>query len=711
MSREARPKRAPQLTNLLLQAQRRGLDIMEELLQQTRESLQRQREQTRDLVARDRCTRALSALTLVAPALRERYPGLLAEAFERELDDSPASSAFAASGPVSLKFEQLGLMDERQMQSHISAGRGLQQALAELETELAELDGLVSALLGFEQARPERNPLRPEVFLQTLQRLTDEAEGEHEPRAAWVQTMVPLLGKTLQPVYRALLLQLQQQALPHAAPAATAPPAPAIPDDGGLTLQQLHGLVSGSPGVDAPGLAQTVVTQVMGQLTADAHLLAPMRQLLQDLAPKLQPLAQADPHFFNDKQHPARQLLEEIALRSFAFESEQAEGFADFMLTLRQALVGIDARSAAQPATYLAVLDKLRRLWTQEDRLLQARRQSALQALQQAERRNQLAQELAAQVRARPGAAQLPAVVLAFACGPWAQVMAQARQGGEALQTLQPETLLDDLLWSVNPDLSRQQPGRLVKLIPRLVAGLRQGLALIHYPTEQLQQFLDELLVLHQGGLDALAPAAAPAARAQPPLPQEDRPWLAPEEARDSGFMDEPTPDTEPVGLMPRAEPAEFSPTEPMGLPMPAGDFASTEPLGLADMLALRTEAETSPVPEPATEVPAAMARPVPAGGLGLLQPGAWVELATGGQWARLQLNWINDPGTLYLFAGPGGSNHSMTRRMLERLLDEDRLRLLAAGGVVERAFDAVAEQAMRNSGRKDLKDHPDRGN
>lgn len=705
MSREASPKRASQLADLLQQARRRGLDIMDELLQQTREALQRQREQTRDLVERDSRARALSALTLVAPTLRLRYPELLAEAFERELDDSPASSAFAASGPVSIKFDQLELMDERQMQSHISAGRGLQQALAELETELAELDGLVSALLGFAQARPERNPLRPEVFLQALQRLTDEAEGEHEPRTAWVQAMLPLLGKALQPVYRTLLQQLQQQlqqqALPHAAPAVPVP-APAIPDDGGLTLQQLHGLVSGAPGPDASTLAQTVVTQVMGQLTADAHLLAPVRQLLQDLAPKLQPLAQADPHFFSDKQHPARQLLEEIAQRSFAFESEQAEGFADFMVTLRQALAVIDVRSATQPAIYVAVLDKLRRLWAQEDRLLQARRQSALQALQQAERRNQLAQELAGQVRARPGAAQLPAVVLAFACGPWAQVMAQARLDGEALQTLQPEALLDDLLWSVSPELSRQHPGRLVKLIPRLVAGLRQGLERVHYPTEQLQQFLDQLLVLHQGGLDALAPATAPATPPLP-LPQQDGPWLAPEEARDSGFMDEPASDAGPM-----AAPTEFAATEPLGLTPPVGDFASTEPLGLDDLLALRTGTEAPLVSEPALAVPAAVARPTPADGLGLLQPGAWVELARGDQWARLQLSWINDPGTLYLFVGPGGSHHSMTRRMFERLLAEDRMRLVAAGGVVERAFDAVAEQAMRNSVRKDLKDHPD---
>ena len=65
MSREASPKRAPQLADLLQQAQRRGLDIMDELLQQTRESLQRQREQAEQALlkqtAAHRGNRGLSA--------------------------------------------------------------------------------------------------------------------------------------------------------------------------------------------------------------------------------------------------------------------------------------------------------------------------------------------------------------------------------------------------------------------------------------------------------------------------------------------------------------------------------------------------------------------------------------------------------------------------------------------------------------------------
>lgn len=706
----------PQLVALLQEAARLGLDIMDGLLRLTRDELQRQIQGTRDLLERDVRTRMLSALTQVAPELRTRYPQLLHACFERETSDDPVTTSFD-TGPVSIKFEQLELMDDQQVQSRISAGRALQQALNEAELELAELNTLVSTLMGFDQVRPERNPLRPEVFLQALQDLVDASAGDSSLRSGWAQVMLPLLGKTLRPVYQDLLGYLRQQKVqpvryviskaPVGAPGVSGAAAggtaggPALasgraPSIGagvggsaptpaharaaapayaaGLTVQQLRGLIAGAAQPDSAALVQQVVGLIIEQITGDERLLPPVRQLIQSLAPQLLSLAQGDPHFFSDKNHPARLLLEEVAQRSLAFESVQASGFADFLAQLRQSLTALHVA-----ADFEAVLGKLRRSWAQEDRLQQARQQAALQALQQAGRRNALAGELAAQIRALPEVALVPDVVVDFACGPWAQVMAQAQLEGDAvLNALKPEVLLEELFWSVRPDQNRQQSARLVKLIPQLLKGLRQGLEQIKYPSEQLQQFLDQLLVLHQGGMDGAITAGARAARPSQPAAG---PWLAPEEARDSGFMD----DLEPPPV--ESHEHNFRSTEPMTLP----DFPATEPMTLEDLQAIQAQA---PAGEPAVPV---------AGAPVALQPGDWVQLHSEGEWVRLHLLWINDPGTLYLFSGPSGSNHSMTRRMFDRLLGEGRLRLISQGGVVERAFDAVAELAMRNSVFMDL--------
>ncbi len=702
--------RSTQLDGLIWEASRRGLDVMDSLLRQTREALQRQIDQTRDLLARDARARVVSALAQSAPEMRARFPEALQRAFERELGDSPVTTTLDA-GPSSIKFEQLELMDEQEVQTRISAVRGLQQALMDAENELTELNTLVSAILGFDQVRPERNPFRPEIYVEALQGLISEMQGDSAAQTLCRQIMVPLLGKSLRPVYLELLAYLKAQKVqpvryaiqrtassgaagagpvPHQAPQAQATMAgrqsprrtPEVQGGlaqqvvaGQLTVQQLHGLVSGAT-PDADQLVQEVVQLILASITGDERILPPVRELIAGLKPALLQLARNDLHFFSDKQHPARLLLEELAQHSFAYDSVAAEGFDEFLADMRDTLARLDPAAGASE-TFERVLVRLRHIWSQAEQRRQVQQQAAVQALQQAEKRNQLANQIAQHIRKQPGTVLVPDLVVDFACGPWAQVMAQAQIEGKVDQPGEPDhvALLEDLFWSVRPDQTRQQPAQLAKLIPQLVRGLRRGLERIHYPSEQLQYFLDQLFALHQGGLDGVS-----AARSQKLLPQQPvaRTWLAPEEARDSGFMDD----------LGGGEAPDFAATAPADFP---GEFPATEPMGLVER-----EIDTGQAP---LESEAAS----PALSLDHLQQGSWVELLVSGHWTRLQLAWVNESATLCLFSSASGSNHSMTRRMFDRLVAQAQLRLVAQGPVVERAFDAVAELAMRNSVYMDI--------
>jgi len=705
--------RSAQLDGLMREASRRGLDIMDGVLRQTRETLQQQIDQTRDLLARDARARVVSVVVQSAPEMRARFPETLQRAFERELGDNPVTTTLDA-GPSSIKFEQLELMDEQDVQVRISAARGLQQALQDAEHELTELNTLVSALLGFDQVRPERNPFRPEVYVEALQGLISEMQGDSAAQTQCRQIMVPLLGKSLRPVYQELLVYLKMQKvqpvgyviqravssgavgtgsvstqMPPAQAAMAGRPAPVPSSQGGLaqqvyagqlTVQQLHGLVSGAT-PDADQLVQEVVKLILASITGDERILPPVRELIAGLKPALLQLARSDLHFFSDKQHPARQLLEELAQHSFAYDRAEAEGFAEFLADMRDTLARLNPAAGASE-TFERVLVRLRHIWSQAEQRRQVQQQAAVQALQQAEKRNQLARQIAEHIRKQPGTVLVPDLVVDFACGPWAQVMAQAQIEGKVEQPGAPDhvALLEDLFWSVRPDQVRQQPGQLVKIIPQLVQGLRQGLQSIHYPPDQLQQFLDQLFALHQGGLDSGSAARSPKPAASPVA----KTWLAPEEARDSGFMDDLGAEEAPdfSATVPAEFPAEFPATEPMGLGGGGSDDGQLPP----------------------DEGPASVA---PALSLDQLQPGSWVELLVSGQWMRLQLAWLSDNAHLCLFSSAGGANHSMTRRMFDRLVVREHLRLVAQGPVVERAFDAVAELAMRNSVYMDIQADP----
>ncbi|HBH39793.1 MAG TPA: hypothetical protein DDX06_15565, partial [Curvibacter sp.] len=404
-SRPASVARTPQIDGLIREAARQGLDIMENLLRQSREALQRQIDQSRDLMARDDRARAVSALVQSAPELRIRFPEVLKQAFERDLDDSPATTTIDV-GPSSIKFEQLELMDEREVQMRISAVRGLQQAMLETEHELAELNTLVSAILGFDQVRPERNPFRPEVFVDALQNLINGMQGDAAAQTQCRQIMVPLLGKCLRAVYKDLLVYLKKQQVqpvryviqrgaagaaagpgvvvrPSAVAPMVAPSGPVAQSQGTglaqqvyagqLTVQQLHGLISGTQ-QDATQLVQEVVGLFLRNITGDGHLLPPVRQLIAGLEPALLQLARVDLHFFSDKKHPARVLLEEIAQHSFAYDSERAEGFAEFMDALELPLRSITPTTATAE-TFALVLAQLRQDWDEAERRREAQQQ------------------------------------------------------------------------------------------------------------------------------------------------------------------------------------------------------------------------------------------------------------------------------------------------------------------------------------------------
>lgn len=804
---------------------RQGIEMVDELVRTGREALQRQAEASRDVDERDNRARAVMALLQNAPDMRRRYPEALKRAFDRDLKDSPATTTFDTA-PTSIRFDQLELMDENEVQERISAVRGVQQVLQESEAELAELNALMSAMLGFTYVRPERNPLRPEIFLDAMRDLLHDMPVDTRTQSLWAQVLLPQLGKQLRAVYRDLVNRLQRDKVqparysinagapaspssssagapggaggndsgmgqvfsgggggggmmgggsypaagPYAAagaggyavgydpsayaahvggsgggvvgysgPGGVVPPGmvaipagmigvapgalgmspdmalaplatprwPAERAGGGspnLTVEQLHGLMAGT-GENTDQLAQEVVNLLIANIAGDPRVLPQVWQLIYELEPALLELAQHDRDFFHNKKHPARMLMEQVVQHSFAYPTPEATGFDEFLEPLQAALRDIDPAAVRGPEPFAVALDRLRAQWVEVEKVRRSQQEAAVEALKKAEQRNELARQIALHIQQQPETIRVPDVVVEFAMGPWAQVMAQARMEGWIDKPGVPDvvSLLEDLFWSVRPELTRERAGRLVRIIPKLIQGLREGLSHISYPEEATQAFFSDLFTLHQKAMEgasatrvvaqspaastsqaaSAAPAASVAAAARP-----NKTWLAPKEASATGFMDDlESPEDKPAPLANRGA-------------APGQDFMATEPMEPVDR-----ESDTSrmPIDATSTQPPETTSPAVPAQlTLEQLRTGDWVELKVENQWTRLQLAWANDQATLCLFSSAGGTNHSMTRRMFDRLVGQSQLRLVSQGAIVDRAFDAVAKMAMLNSVKRE---------
>ena len=384
----------------------------------------------------------------------------------------------------------------------------------------------------------------------------------------------------------------------------------------------------------AQALGLEVVHLMVDNLAADPRLLPGVRDVVRDLEPALLRLALVDPRFFSDREHPARQLLEEITQRSLAWSSADDPGFSTFMDALQQATDALLDAGGTGPESFDIALTALQDAWDEAQPRGRRNRERAVRALMRAEQRNLLAQRLARQVLERPDAAAAPPEALAFLTGPWAQVMAQARLA-DTTGSEDPwgyGWVVQTVLWSVQPALAARVAAHHRQLVARIDDGLR---SIDHLPadTDRWQNLLSALRDL---ALSAATGSALRSGETEAP-PDQVNTWLAPIEMHESGFV----PDS----------------ALPLGAALPE-----------ADTLALQH-----------------------------LDIGAYVDLHGDG-WERWQLTWASPHGLLFMFTHAGGTTRSMTRSKLNSMMGQGTLRLVSAHPVVEGALDAVARAAWRNT-------------
>lgn len=773
-----------------------GAVLMGKMAEAARNALNARELVTRDFRERDAIAESAKQLRHWEPKLCARYQEALEFAFQNP--DKVKKTATPSMADV--QFDQLELMDEVQVLTSVTMARTQQVAMLSAEASLAELNTLISTTLGLGVVRPERNPLRPEVYVQALKDVVEQTGVPATVQLDWLGAMSVTLGQELRGLYAALADRLRNAGVvaagyaiaqtpmaagigrgvaqtegvaqaDHAPQTAAAPkPAPArsagtgaelpqmAPVPAGmrgksevlLTLDKLRRLLSGeleaapvnhvqafaarfaqefeggAPSAPPPvqtdfdatvpaalealtemkqvdrvvqslqdrrtrdvsaqpvasgsvesvesvrsalrrhvnGVAQAlsleVVALMVDNMARDARLLPPVQALIRNLEPALGRLAMVDPRFFTDKQHAARVLLQDVTHRSLAYVNTEAPGFDGFMARIEKALKPLTVAQIDNAEPFENAHQQLLESWRAEEQEKQAAREHAVMALQHAEQRNLLAEKIARDIDSHPDAAQVPAVVVDFLCGPWAQVVAQARitDGVGSKSAAKYQSLISAMLWSVHPDLPSRNIAKLTKLVPLLIGTLREGLEIIRYPATRTSAFLEALMGLHQKAFRK----ASRGAEVEPETPtldtdsrfgrpsrfHEGDPWVDPEEAKTSNFVDIAIEDDVPETSKADSPPAKV------------------------DMLI-----------DPSLDD---------------LPLGSWVELQIEEAWVRTQLTWASPHGTLFLFTSASGTTQSMTRRSRDRLVESGKLRVISGQPVVESALDAVAQAAMRNS-------------
>ncbi|MEO7392359.1 MAG: DUF1631 family protein [Ramlibacter sp.] len=428
------------------------------------------------------------------------------------------------------------------------------------------------------------------------------------------------------------------------------PPPPSAPPDMLIDADPIS--ADGTPRLGHQ-LGEEVVRLMFDNLAQDRRLLPEFKRQLKVIEPAVLKLAQEDSRFFSDRTHPARQFLDRITQRSLAFSAENEAGFQRFLVTVEDSVKWLDSK-VVDADTFGELLDHLQEHWTDHDQVVRHRREEAARVLLHAEQRNLLAQKLANEFAQQVEGLEVADFVVDFLRNSWAQVVAEAQlscaDGSDDPYGYR--AMVDDLVWSIQKSTaSRGRARRLVQMIPKLLAKLREGLNRIDYPPELTARFFNNLITIHRAavheGRDAISSAAAEAVEVQE-LDFTDSVaalWLDSREAQESGFVPE-------------------------------------EALGPEKAASVQAESEEAPAPLRAGE----------------MRTGTWIELLVKEEWVRAQLTWASPHATLFMFTSLAGTAHSMSRRTLDRLRTQGNIKIVAERNVVDEALDQVAKAALKNT-------------
>lgn len=450
-------------------------------------------------------------------------------------------------------------------------------------------------------------------------------------------------------------------------------------------LQNL--LSSAAPGQPAPHINQVdddvinLVSMMFDFILDDRNLAAPMKALIGRLQIPMVKVAIADKSFFSKGGHPARRLLNEMAMAALGWQesgedSQRKDSLYNKMETTVQAIL---SDFEADIGIFSELLRDFREFLEKDKRrakILEQRTLDAEAGMAKSERARTQVDAVLSRITAGH---ELPAAAQKLLLDAWGNVLfITALKFGidsdywqAAIRTAQ------QLVWSLTAPMTPVNRQGLVKLVPELLQKLRQGLEDIAYSSYESAQLFRQLEILHLMRLKVAQASSGEAA-----------------EEVESSLRDSPAAPERSTASLQQDAAAEVA--EPA-----LGPDTSLEAL---ETIALDDSSSVSPALENLLPDSALLGEVLAEGDphlalVGNITQGSWFEMQSDdGQKFRCRLAAIIRSSGKYIFVNRSGMKVAEESRMtLALALKSGRLRLLDDGMLFDRALEAVIGNLRAN--------------
>ncbi len=261
-------------------------------------------------------------------------------------------------------------------------------------------------------------------------------------------------------------------------------------------------------------------------ILGDDNLPEPMKALLGRLQIPLLKVGLRDRRFFSDARHPARRLLNNLARAGLAWTDDGDRSVNSPYGRIESAVMRILGEFDEDIALFEQVNEEFEGWLKREQKHAQIAEQRLTQAREGEEHLQQARQQVADEIRRLreicvPPDCRFPEVVDRLLNEGWRDVMLLAllREGEEGEGWKRALQLAEQLIWSVQPKHEPTERQRLLKTIPELLGGLREGLNNIAFDQHKAGKLFKELQTCHiaalRGNWAKVAESSTPSEPAQ----------------------------------------------------------------------------------------------------------------------------------------------------------------------------------------------------
>jgi len=238
-----------------------------------------------------------------------------------------------------------------------------------------------------------------------------------------------------------------------------------------------------------------LVDMLFSFILEDQNLPDPVKLLLSRLQIPFIKVALADEEFFKKEGHPARRLLNEMAMASIGWSGDAENGKRDVLLnkiemTVNKILNDFDSNFEIFTlllTDFIAFMEKeRRRVMLFEKRAIDAEDGKAKSEMG----RLQVDTNLDSLIKGR----LLPEPFVSFIKGPWSNILflIYMRQGKESQQWTQALRVAKELVWSAAAIRNDEHKRKLTTLLPRLKTALKNGFENISFNPVKQTKFIEK---------------------------------------------------------------------------------------------------------------------------------------------------------------------------------------------------------------------------